>query len=97
MVNKEVVQIKTCELYDLLSVKSVDILVAHKLLSAVLNVIWHRYLVQTAKTPEAESLERWSLRNAQDILGGVLCSMNLCHLDKELIRYVADHVEYKER
>ena len=97
MVNKEVVQIKTCELYDLLSVKCVDIMVAHKLLSAVLNVIYHRYLVQTAKTPEAESLERWSLRGAQDLLGGVLCSMNLCELDRQLVRYVAYHVEYEEK
>jgi len=97
MVNKEVVQIKTCELYDLLSVKCVDIMVAHKLLSAVLNVIYHRYLVQTAKTPEAESLERLSLRGAQDLLGGVLCSMNLCELDRQLVLYVAYHVEYEEK
>jgi len=97
MVNKEVVQIKTCELYDLLSVKCVDIMVAHKLISAVLNVIYHRYLVQTAKTPEAESLERWSLRGAQDLLEGVLCSMNLCELDRQLVRYVAYHVEYEEK
>lgn len=97
MVNKEVVQIKTCELYDLLSVKSVDILVAHKLLSAVYNVIWYRHLVQTAKTPEAVSLARWSLMDARDILDGVLCSLNLCELDRKLVRFVADHVEYEKK
>lgn len=97
MDTKEIVQIKTCELYDLLSVKCVDIVLAHKLLNAVYNVIWYRHQVHTAETPEATSLARWSLRDAQDVLGGVLCSMNLCELDRQLVRYVADHVEYEKR
>lgn len=97
MVNKEVVQIKTCELFDLLSVKSVDIMLAHKLLSAVYNIIWYRHLVQTANTPEAVSLARWSLMDSRDVLDRILGSMNLCDLDNKLVRYVADHVEYEEK
>lgn len=97
MVNKEVLQIKTCELYDLLSVKSVDILLARKLFDAVYNVIWYRYQLRTAKTPETASLAKWSLGDAQDELEGVLCSLNLCELDRQLVRYVADHGEYEKR
>lgn len=97
MEKKEIIQIKTCELYDLLSVKCIDVLVTHKLLSAVHKVIWYRHLVQTAKTPEAESLARWSLGDARDILGDILHSLNLCDLDKYLVRYLADNVEYEKK
>lgn len=97
MVNKEVVQIKTCELFDLLSVKSVDIMLAHKLLSAVYNVILYRHNMHTAKTPEATSLARWSLMDSRDALDRILHSMNLCDLDEQLVRYIADHVEYEEK
>lgn len=95
MVDKEVIQIKTCELYNLLSVKCVDIMLAHKLLSAVYNVIWYRHQVHTAKTPEAESIARWSLEDARDKLNSLLYSMNICSLDKVLIQYVADYYEYE--
>ena len=97
MVNKEVVQLKTVDLYYLLSVKSVDFMVAHKLLSAVYNVISYRHYVHTAKTPEAASLARWSLMDSRDALDKILHSMNLCDLDEQLVRYIADHVEYEEK
>lgn len=97
MKKKEIIQIKTCELYDLLSVKCVDILLAHKLISQVYNVIWYRHQVQVSKTPETESLERWLLEIARDELNRTLCSMNLCDLDKALVRWVANNSEYKKR
>lgn len=97
MKDKEVIQIKTRELYHLLSVKNIDILVVHRLLNEVYFVIWYRHLVQTAKTPEAESLARWSLSDARDRLNVTLCSMNLCSLDKDLVRYIADHYEFEEK
>lgn len=96
MVDKEVVQIKTCELYDLLSIKCVDIMLARKLLSAVYNVIWYRHLVQTANTPETVSLARWSLQDARDELDNALSALNLCELDRKLVRYVAENVEYEK-
>lgn len=97
MVDKEVLQIKTCELYDLLSVKCVDIFLAHKLLSQVYNVIWYRHQIQMAKTPETESLARWSLGDAREALDKTLCSMNLCDLDRKMVRYIADNVEYEKK
>lgn len=97
MVDKEVLQIKTCELYDLLSVKCVDILLAHKLINQVYNVIWYRHLVQTAKTPEATSLARWSLEDARDNLNSTLYAMNICDLDKVLVRWIANYSEYEEK
>ena len=97
MVNKEVLQVKTCELYDLLSVKSVDVLLAHKLLCAVYNVIWYRYWFHRTITPEAESVARWNLQDAREVLDKILCTMNLCDLDKKLIRYIAENVEYEKK
>lgn len=97
MEKKEVIQIKTCELYDLLSVKCVDILLAHKLLSQVYNVIWYRHQIQMAKTPETESLARWSLGNAREQLNSTLYAMNLCSLDAVLVRWIAEYCEYEER
>lgn len=96
MVDKEIIKIKTCELYDLFSVKCVDILLAHKLLSAVYNVIWYSHLVHTARTPEATSLARWSLEDARDRLGRVLRKTNFCDLDKNLVKYIANNFEFDE-
>ena len=56
MVDKEVLQIKTCELYDLLSVKCVDILSSHKLISLVHDVIWYRYKLQHVTSSRQEVL-----------------------------------------
>jgi hypothetical protein len=97
MVDKEVIQIKTCELYDLLSVKCVDIMLAHKLLSQVYNVIRYRHAVQIAKTPEVESLARWSLGDAREALNSTLYAMNICSLDAVLVRWIADYSEYEEK
>ena len=97
MVDKEVLQIKTCELYDLLSVKCVDILLARILFSAIYHVIWYRYQLHTAKTPETESLARWSLSDARDRLDATLHSMNLCDLDRKLVRSIADNYEFEEK
>ena len=97
MVDKEVLQIKTCELYDLLSVKCVDILSAHKLLSQVYSVICSRHHVQIAKSPEATSLARWSLETTRDELDRTLRSMNLCELDRMLVRWIADNCEYEKK
>lgn len=97
MEKKEVIQIKTCELYDLLSVKCVDILLAHKLISLVHDVICRRHHVQIAKTPEATSLARWSLEITRDELNRTLRSMKLCDLDTQLVRYIADNVEYEKK
>lgn len=96
MDNKEIIQIKTRELYHLLLVKDVDILFAHRLLSQVYNVAWYRHLVHAAKTPEETSLARWSLESARDELNSTLYSMNICDLDKVLVRYVANYCEFKE-
>lgn len=97
MVDKEVIQIKTCELYDLLSVKCVDIMLAHKLLSQVYNVIRYRHAVQIAKTPEVESLARWSLGDAREALNSTLYAMNICSSDAVLVRWIAEYSEYKEK
>lgn len=97
MVDKEVLRIKTYQFYDLLSVKCVDILLAHKLINQVYNVIWYRHLVQTAKTPEATSLARWSLEDARDRLNSTLYAMNICDMDKTLVLWIANYSEYEER
>lgn len=97
MVNKEVIQIKTKEFYELLMVKDVDILSAHKLLNQVYNFIHYRHQVQIAKTPEATSLARWSLEIARDELNRTLYAMNLCYLDAVLVRWIAEYCEYEER
>lgn len=97
MEKKEIIQIKTCELYDLLSVKCVDIFEAHKLINQVFKVIWSRHQLQKAMTPETESLERWTLDIARDELNRTLRSMGLCDLDKKLVRWIADNSEYEER
>lgn len=97
MVDKEVLQIKTCLLYDLLSVKCVDILLAHKLINQVYNVIWYRHQIQIAETPEGESIARWNLEDARDRLNSTLYGMNLCDLDKTLVRWIANYSEYEER
>ena len=94
MVDKEILQIKTRELYHLLLVKDVDILFAHRLLSQVYNVIWYRHQIHTAGTPETEALARWSVERARDELNSTLYAMNLCDLDKVLIRYIANYCEY---
>ncbi len=97
MEKKEILQIKTCKLYDLLSVKCIDVLSAHKLLNQVYNVIWYRHLEQTAKTSEATCLARLSLVFARDELNRTLRYMNLCVLDTQLVRYIADNVEYEKK
>ncbi len=94
MKNEEIIQIKTRELYHLLVIKDVDILFAHRLLSQVFNVIWYRHQIQTAETPEGTALARWSVESAREELNKTLSSMNLCDLDKILVRYIADHCEY---
>ena len=91
MVDKEIIQIKTRELYHLLLVKDVDILLAHKLLSQIYNVIWYRHKIQEAETPEGEALARWSVERARDELNTTLYSLNLCDLDERLVRYIADN------
>lgn len=96
MKDKEIIQIKTRELYHLLLVKDVDVLFAHRLLSQVFNVIWYRHKIQTAETPEGEALARWSVERARDELNSTLYSMNLCDLDKVLVRYIANYCEYYE-
>ena len=94
MKEKEIVQLKTRELYQLLLVKYVDLLLAHRLLCQVCNVAWYRSQIQAAKTPEGEALARWSVETARDELNRTLCAMNLCDLDKVLVRYIADHYEF---
>lgn len=97
MVDKEVLQIKTCELYNLLSVKCVDILLAHKLISLVHDVIWYRYKLQHVSSSEARGLVRCSLEEAREQLNSTLCAINLCDLDKALVRYVAENCEFETR
>ena len=97
MVDKEVIQIKTCELYDLLSVKCVDIMLAHKLLSQIYDVIRYRHAVQIAKTPEDRSLARWSLGNARGALNSTLYAMNISFSDAVLVRRIAEYSEYEEK
>lgn len=97
MVDKEIIQIKTRELYHLLLVKDVDILFALRLLGTVFNVIWYRHQIQTAETPEREAIARWSLQDARDALNSILCAMKLCDLDKDLVRYVADNCEFDKK
>lgn len=94
MVDKEIIQIKTRELYHLLLVKDIDILLAHKLLSQVYNVILYRQRIQTAETPEGESLARWDVERACAELNSTLYSMNLCDLDKVLVRYIANNFQF---
>lgn len=97
MKDKEIVQIKTREFYHLLLIKDVDIMFVHRLLNEVYYVIWYRHLVQTAETPEAESLARWSLTDARTSLNDTLRSMDICSMDKDLVRYVADNYEFDKR
>ena len=49
MKDKEIIQIKTRELYHLFLIKDVDIMFVHRLVNEVYFVIWYRHLVQTAK------------------------------------------------
>ena len=96
MDNKELIQIKTMELYHLLLVKDADILLAHRILRQVYNVAWYRKQVQLAKTPESTSLARWSLDIARDELDRTLRKINICDLDKALIRFIANHYTIEE-
>lgn len=96
MVDKEIIQIKTRELYHLLLVKDVDILFAHRLLSQIYNVAWYRHLVHTATTRKSTSLARWSLGLAQDELDGTLRKFNICDLDKTLVRFIANNYTIEE-
>lgn len=95
MVDKEILQIKTKELYNLLSVKDIDILSAYRLLSQVYNVIWYRYKLQHVNSSETTALTRWDLEDARDKLNSTLYAMNLCYLDAVLIRWIADYYEYE--
>lgn len=97
MVDKEVIQIKTCELYNLLSVKCVDILLAHKLISLVYDVILYRYKLQQVTSSEERGLVRCSLEEAREQLNSTLYAMNLCSLDAVLVRWIAEYCEYEER
>lgn len=97
MVDKEVLQIKTCELYDLLSVKCVDFLLAHKLISLVYDVILYRYKLQQVTSSEERGLVRCSLEDAREQLNSTLYAMNLCYLDAVLVRWIAEYCEYEER
>ena len=97
MEKKEVIQIKTCELYDLLSVKCVDIFLAHKLICLVHDVIWFRYKLQHVTSSEVRGLVRCALEDAREALDKTLSSMNLCELDEKLVRYIAENVEYKKK
>lgn len=97
MKDKEIVQIKTRELYHLLLINDVDIMFARKLLDDVFYVIWYRHLVLTAETPEAESLARWSLSDNRDRLNDTLNQMDICSLDKDLVRYIANNYEFEEK
>lgn len=97
MVDKEVIRIKTCELYDLLSVKCVDIFLAHKLICLVHDVIWFRYKLQHVTSSEVRGLVRCTLEDAREALEKTLCSMNLCDLDRKLVRWIAEYCEYEER
>lgn len=96
MVDKEIVQIKTREVYHLLLVKDIDLMTAHKLFSQVYNVIWYRYKFQHVNSPEAESLARWSLEDARNILDDTLRKLELCDLDKSLVRYIANNCEFEK-
>lgn len=97
MVDKEILQIKTCLLYDLLSVKCVDILLAHKLISLVHDIIWYRYKLQHVSSSEARGIVRCSLEDARENLDATLRSMNLCELDEMLVRWIANNSEYEKR
>ncbi len=97
MVDKEVLQIKTCLLYDLLSVKCVDIMLANKLISSVHDIIWYRYKLQHVTSSEARGLVRCSLEDARDRLNSTLNAMNICDLDKSLVRWIAENSEYEKR
>lgn len=96
MIDKEIIQIKTRELYHLLLVKDADIKLAHRLLRQVYNVAWYRRQIHTAKTPETESLARWSVESARADLDVTLLRMNLCELDRALVRYIANNYEFDE-
>lgn len=97
MEKKEIVLNKTRELYHVLLIKAIDIPFAHKLFSEVYNVILYRHQVQTAKTPEATSLARWSLSDARDRFNDTLGQMNICTMDKDLVRYIAENYEFEEK
>lgn len=93
----EIIQIKTRELYHLLLVKDVDVLFAHRLFSQIYNVIWYRHQIQEAETPEGEALARWSVERAREELNSTLYSMNLCDLDKVLVRYIANTFQFDKK
>lgn len=97
MEKKEILRIKTKEFYELLMVKDVDFMSAHKLFNQVYNFIHCRYQVQTAKTPEATSLAKWGLEIARDELNRTLYAMNLCYLDAVLVRWIAEYCDYEEK
>lgn len=97
MVDKEIIKIKTCELYDLLSVKCVDILLAHKLISLIHDIIWYRYWLNRVVTSEARNATRCSLENAREQLNSTLYAMNLCNLDAVLVRWIAEYCEYEKK
>lgn len=90
---KEIVQIKTRELYNLLMVKDVDILLAYRLFDRIFRVAWNMNQLHTAEESGDISNARWSLAFSQKELNTILDSMNLCELDRDLVRYIAEHYE----
>ena len=96
MVDKEIVQIKTRELYHLLLVKDADVTLAYRILRKIYKVAWYRQQVQLAKTPESESLARWSLDIARGGLENTLRKLNICDLDKDLVRFIANNYTIEE-
>ena len=95
MDKKEILQIKTCELYNLLSVKCVDIMLAHKLISQIHDVIWYRYKLQHVTSSESRGIVRCSLEDARGQLNDTLYAMNLCSLDIVLVRWIAEYYDYE--
>ena len=89
-----VIQAKVQELYALLLVKHVDVIAAHKLLQRIYNVAWYRSQIQTAQTPELTALARWSADSAREELDTLMHSLNLCDVDRHMIRYIANHYEF---
>lgn len=72
-------------LFQLLLNREKDVVEVHKLFDLMYNCIWYRRQLHASKTPESESLARWSIELADTDLRELIRVWCLADSDRSLI------------
>lgn len=72
-------------LFQLLLYREKDVVEVHKLLGRMFNCIRYRRALVESRTPESESLARWSMDDADNDLSEIMNTWCLLEGDKALI------------